>query len=420
MNTMLRILGVGLAAVFWMIAGAVALIGVSIVFAVMGIFIPFLHYPAPFMALFALLIGAKALNRVRRARAASVLSYTEQAVRLNLPVPAMLDAAAASESMGSARTLRHVAAAIRMGIPIDEAVARYVGAISGRSVELLRGAASIGRLPTMLSGVAEEHRADERRGPTDDMLMWGYGLVVVTVMLWLLGRISILILPKFVEIFRDFDTTLPWATQVTFEFGRTAGYIVAPLAVLLGLSLAGWSVWALVLGGHRRHRPLRVLYDPLIWTLPVFGGIARDRGMADVCGLIVEAMRAGQPLNHAADAATRLDMNTVLKRRVQRFAGALDEGMPAGDAARRAKLPRLTVQLLAKGQHTSGTLEVMRFLHRYYHTRFSRLRELARGAAVPAMVLVLGLVVGWVVVSLFLPLTTLMYSANTFYEPGVF
>ncbi|MFW6061158.1 MAG: type II secretion system F family protein, partial [Phycisphaeraceae bacterium] len=352
MTALLRILGMVVSAVFWLIAGGLALVLVTVLISIISAFTPLMSYASPFVALFALIITAKAWNRVRRARAASVLSYIEQAVRLNLPLPAMLDAAAASERPGCARMLRRVAEAVRSGESIDAAVARHVRSIPDRAVEILRGAVEVGRLPAALTGLVDEQRQTDTSQP-EDILAWAYGLVTVTAMLWMLGIVTVYIVPMFYEIFEDFGATLPWMTRVTFAFAQATHYWLMLAALLLGLALAGRAVWAFLHGGERRPRPWRGLFDPLLWRLPVAGGIARDRGLADACGLIAEGMRSGKPMDGAVEAASRLDVNLVLRRRLVRFADALRAGAPLDAAARRAKLPSLVVQMLAAGQATA-------------------------------------------------------------------
>jgi type II secretory pathway component PulF len=103
-------------------------------------------------------------------------------------------------------------------------------------------------------------------------------------------------------------------------------------------------------------------------------------------------------------------MNPVLARRVQRWADAARQGVGLADAARGAGLPALFVGVLAGGQAGAELAPMFRFLGRHYDTRFSRTAALLQGAAVPAMVLTFGTMVGFVVVSMILPLVALMRS----------
>ncbi len=64
--------------------------------------------------------------------------------------------------------------------------------------------------------------------------------------------------------------------------------------------------------------------------------------------------------------------------------------------------------MMATGQAAAGDAEVFRFLGRYYRSRFSRLKILARGAAVPAVVIFFGVIVAIVMLGLFLPLIVLI------------
>ena len=419
MQTLGRLFGALFAGVFWLLAGGLAIFLVTLVVGVLGMFVPFFLFGVggPFGALLILVLAAKVTNRLREARAALVLGYIAQAVRLNMPVPAMLDASAASERWPSSTMLQRVADAVRGGASISDSIAQHVRAVSERQVSLLRSAERVGRLPAIMGEMVEDNRKLHESRPVDDVLVWAYGLMMIVMIGGMLGFFGIYIAPRFRGIFMDFEITMPMMTRLTFAFGEAAQWLLMPLAVVLGLGAAGWSVWALLHWGERRDSIAHGPVDALCWWLPFVGGLARDRGLGDAFHVMSEALHAGRPLDQAAVAGANIEANTVMQRRLRRFANGLHGGQSPSAAARAARLPNLTVRVLATGQAGHDLTHAIRFLHRYYATRFSRVVEIARGTAIPAMVGILGLVVAWVVISLILPLVTLIYNVNMFTDP---
>jgi len=298
---------------------------------------------------------------------------------------------------------------LNKGLSLSEALEKTVPELSPRAIAMLAAAERIGRLPAALHRLLLESRRARRNRPPDHMLAATYGLTMLIALCLILGAVGTFIMPQFHKIFADFNVALPSLTTSVISIFQQAGPILLPFAVILAFACAGWSVWA-ILHGHQRRPPLQLaLLDRLIWHLPVIGSVQRDRGMADACQLIAEALAAGAPLHRAVKHAADLPMNTVLKRRLQRFGDCLTRGQPLREAAQHAKLPQLAAGMFATAAATGDARRVFDYLGRYYAMRFSRLAEFFRASVLPIIVLILAVLVGTVVVGLFLPLVKLIH-----------
>ena len=101
-----------------------------------------------FGLLFCLALAWRFALRERHGRIA--LQYVEQAVRQNLPLPAMLHAAASGESGGLRRQLLRLAGYIESGATLGEAMERSLPGIPRRNVALIDAAEQLGILPVVL------------------------------------------------------------------------------------------------------------------------------------------------------------------------------------------------------------------------------------------------------------------------------
>ncbi len=403
-----RTLMIAASGVFWLVAGALALFFVTVI---LGLLPPAGPLIGPFGGLLLLLIIARSARRFRRHRGAMVLFYLKQAVSLNLPIPVMLAAAQDSETGTLNQRLHDVRLALEEGQPVGEALQAHVPELPARTVDLVSAGERIGRLTSVLESVTNEERTIARSHTYGPMLGWNYGIVLVLFLALMLAGIATFIMPKFESIFDDFDVAMPWQTVVTFEIVQSLGMFMLPLSVLAILSVAGWSLYQSLHGIEGKRRPFASLTDRVVWMTPVAGVAARDRGLADACRIIAEALKAGDTLESAAYEAGELRTNLVLKRRLQRFADALSMGRPMRDAAEDAHLPRLMAGMLATGQAVSNPVHVFDFLARYYATRFSRTATLAQASVMPGVVLFISVIVGWIVVSMMLPLVVLIEDA---------
>lgn len=403
-----------LSAVFWLVAGVIALFVATLVMS----FLPAAGgVLGPFAGLLMLLIFARSARRLRRSRGAMVLFYLKQAVSLNLPIPPMLAAAEASEPGTLGWRLRGVRMAIEEGYTIGEALEARVPELPARAVDMVIAGERIGRLTPVLESISAEERTAARDYTYGPMLGWNYGIVLILFMSLTLAGVSYFIMPKFREIFEDFGSTMPWQTQMTFEIVGHVG-VLLPLSILVIVAVAGWALRQSLHGIEGACRPFAAITDRLVWVTPVARSAARDRGLGDACRIIAEALKAGDTLESAAFEAGSLKTNLMLRRRLQRFADALRTGQPMRDAAEDARMPKLMVGMLATGQAVSDPVMVFDFLAGYYTGRFSRAATLAREAVLPLVVILISLVVGWVVYSMMLPLVVLINTTNV--QAGVF
>lgn len=402
---LVRTLMIVVSVLFWLIAGALALFVFTLT---MSILPPFGPVMGPAGGLLLLLIVARSARRFRRHRGAMVLNYLKQAVSLNLPIPAMLAAAQQSEPGALGRRLRDVRVALEEGQPVGGALHAHVPELPARTVDLIWAGERIGRLRPALEYVTSEERDLTRSYTYGPMLGWNYGIVLVLFITLMLAGISVFIMPQFEAIFDDFDVVMPWQTVTTFKIIGSLGILLLPLLALVIVAVAGWALYQALHGIEGASRPFTFLTDRVIWMTPVAGTAARDRGLGDACRIITEALKAGDTIESAACEAGELKTNLVLKRRLQRFADALRIGRPMRDAAADARLPKLMVGMLATGQAVSDPVRVFDFLGRYYATRFSRTATLAQAAVLPGVVLIISVIVGWIVVSMMLPLVVLI------------
>lgn len=76
-------------------------------------------------------------------------------------------------------------------------------------------------------------------------------------------------------------------------------------------------------------------------------------------------------------------------------------------------MPGLVVGMLSAARQGEDAANVLRFLARYYRSRFSRLSAVVRGAAIPLTVLAFGVIVGLVTLSLFTPMINMIDRVAT-------
>jgi general secretion pathway protein F len=405
-STFLSALFVGL----WVAAGAMALGALAGVvwFASSQLFAA----SSPLLGVLLLLAAATLLRGVRRNRAVAALNYLEQAVRLNLPLPPMIRAAEQSEPGRLRKKLARLRERLEDGHLVADALDDAVPGLPPRAISLIAAAERNGRLASTLTRLATELRKRPVRDPSRAILMRWYPVVLVVGLSVVLGAFGVYVLPKLQQIFHDFRIPLPPITVVTMQVWMWLGPPLGVLAAVAALVVSGRIVAEAVAPrfAHVNLGPAADLPQWIAWWLPVARGVARNRGLADLCHVLADAASAGRPLHPALRDAARLNINIVLRQKTDAWADAVERGTPLAEAALEAGFPKLLAGMLAttSAHGSADTPEVFTFLARYYDGRFSRAAALLEGALLPAMVLVFAFFVGSAALGLFMPMIELM------------
>ncbi len=352
--------------------------------------------------LMAPLIGV-AVRQRRRRRAVAVLGHVEMAVRLNLPLERMLEAAAQQEGGAIQRRLRRLHGLIDRGRPLGDVLVEVLPELSRRDRAWLAAGGELnerGAINEALGRVVQRQRAAFAQvRPMQSFYHW-YPLILLAVLGAVWGALAVFVYPKLVLILGDFNVNIPALTAWSM---RLVPWIwVAFWAVLLGW--VGRMIW------RRMRRGTGIgIVDLAAWAIPWTRRMAVSRGMEDVCRWVASALEAGWGVDRALTAAAELPGNRVLRRRIRRWGEAVGSGQALAEAAQASGVDRLTWGMLKVSERTGATARTLEFLATAHAARYGRALILLQGAYVPAVVLAMGVVVGTLSLGLMLPLEALYH-----------
>jgi type II secretory pathway component PulF len=347
--------------------------------------------------------------RTRRRRAALVLDYLEQAVRLNLPLPRIVAAMREQEGGRFGRDLASVQDALERGAPIASVLA-VLPEVPSRIVAVAAAAERVGRLPQVLGRVMDERRAivitrlREGRVP----MFRAYPLFVGLMILLVVTMYLVFVAPKYQQIFKDFKVQLPPVTVALLDFGHFGGPWIALIVAAVIVLYLGRMLLELWQGPGNG----RIGVAGTTWVLdrlPVVGRMRLHRALGEMFAFAADALDGGRTLEASLAEAGQVVAGGRLRPKIDRWIAQLISGASTADAARAAGLPRLVSGMLAVPQRDETTIvETFRFLGRYYTGRFNKAATLLEGAAVPIFAMLTGLLVLWIALALFTPMISLV------------
>ena len=291
------------------------------------------------------------------------------------------------------RIIGEMREAIDQGVPFADAIAEHAAIFPPYYLGILRSAELTGQLDTALDQLAEYiDRDHEARSKVKAALT--YPAVIMVMSLVTLVILALFVLPKFAKFFNQLGRELPLPTRMLLgvaDFFKNFWFVVPGTAVLFGV---------LVYLG-KTTRVGKRLKDKMLLRTPLLGEIVRLAVVERVCRIVGAMTAAGVPLPEAMGAAMQASNNTVFEKALTEVQDRMLEGEGIADPIGATGLfPRAAVQMMRVGENT-GTLELQLtncsdYYGRELEFKLKKLTTLFE----PAVILVMGGVVGFVAVAL--------------------
>jgi type IV pilus assembly protein PilC len=291
------------------------------------------------------------------------------------------------------RVMGEIGESLRSGSTFSDAVDRFPRDFPPFYRGILRSAELTGRLDTVLDqlSVYLDRDLEARRKIKGAML---YPAVVAVMSVVTVAILAVVVLPKFVDFFASLDVELPLATRIMLSISAFLG--AWWWAVLAGVvaATAGYLV-------GMRVRNVRRLRDRLVLRLPAIGGTVRFAVTERFTRLLASMISAGVPLPDALAVATSSLRNLVFERALVRARQRLLEGDGlAGPVADTGLFPGVATQMIRVGEET-GTLDTqLEVAATYYERELDYKIKKLTTLIEPIVVLVMGVIVGFVAVAL--------------------
>jgi general secretion pathway protein F len=293
--------------------------------------------------------------------------------------------------------LSSVRDAVREGASLADALKANPKAFSSLYVNMVSAGETSGALEITLARLAD-FLDDQVRFRGKFTAALAYPVLMTVIGVAVLFFLFSFVLPRVVGMFEDMKQQLPFIT-------------LALLFVVRMLSTFWWAI-LLVLGGTafylRRFFSTpagKVWLDARLLRLPVFGTLIRMTAVSRFTRTLGTLLESGVPALTALDIVKSVVGNTVLADAIHKARENVREGEPIADPLRRSGLfPPVVVQMVAVGER-SGELEKMLLkisdsFDRTVETRITALMSLLE----PVIILVMGLVVGFIVIAIMLPI----------------
>lgn len=234
-----------------------------------------------------------------------------------------------------------------------------------------------------------------------------YPIVLVTLSFAMILVMLIFVVPKFQQFFEGSGVQLPLITRMTLAVGL--GIQSNWLLILLVLGIGGTAFWR-----WRKTEAGQSALDSLRLRLPIMGSILHRFSLSEYCRSLATLLAGGMPLVPSLEISTAAVGNSEIRRQLEPTIQAVREGAAFHEALEDTGIfTDLAIDMVQVGEATGALDEMLSnvsdFFDEQVETRMQRVLTLIE----PAMLVFMGIVVGVILISLYLPLFSALSQTQT-------
>ena len=236
-----------------------------------------------------------------------------------------------------------------------------------------------------------------------------YPVIVMTLAIAIVIGLVTFIVPKFIELFKDFDITMPPPTQFLIN---CSAFMTNPVNDMI----LGGTVFGLYVGINRLKatKTGKFYWDKLMLKAPVFGKLNHRIALARFARTMSTLITSGVPILQALETVAGALDNEVLSAAVLESRTAVREGQRLGDPLEKSRMfPPMVVQMIGIGEETGSLDAMLSKVADFYEAEVDALLESLTAALEPVLIVFLGGVVGFIVVAMFMPLVQIIQKLSS-------
>jgi type IV pilus assembly protein PilC len=290
---------------------------------------------------------------------------------------------------------------VESGNTLSEAMAKQPKAFDNLYVNMVKAGEAGGALEVILQRLAEfKEKAQSLKRKVQGAMI--YPCAVIFVAVGIVGFIMYYIIPKFKEIFEDFDVELPEVTVLLIETSNIVvnWWFMGPI-IPIGIYL----MYKII----KKNKTGAYIMDRIILKVPIVGQIATKSTVSRTCRTLGTLIASGVPILEALSIARDTAGNEVFKRAFDHIHASIREGESMAVPLKETRITDdMVVNMVDVGEETGALDNMLYKVADVYDEEVAVLVEGLISMLEPLMVVILGLIVGFIVIALFLPLVKLL------------
>jgi type IV pilus assembly protein PilC len=302
-----------------------------------------------------------------------------------------------SESKLLRRTIRMIQQDVEGGSTLADALAKHPKIFDNLYVNMVQAGEAGGVLNTILNRVALfiEKATKLKRKVKGAMI---YPTTIIAVAIIVVAILLIFVIPVFAELYGSMGKALPVPTQITINISN---WFVANWYFLLG----GLIGIVIAIRAYYQTDQGSMNIDRMMLRLPVIGDLLRKVAVARFSQNMAILLSSGVPILDGLAITAKTAGNRVVEKAIMDSRISISQGKTVAEPLRESKIfPPMVCQMVAVGENTGGLDGMLRKVAELYEEEVDDAVANLTALMEPMIMVVLGVILGGLVVSMYLPI----------------
>lgn len=298
------------------------------------------------------------------------------------------------------KMLKEIKESVESGATLAESLKKYPKVFDDLFVNMIAAGEAGGILDIILKRLAGymEKAAKLKRQVKGAMI---YPAMTLAVAVIVVAVLLVFVIPVFEKMFQDFGGQLPGPTQMVVNLSNFVKskiyYIVGALVIFIFAFKKFYST-----------EKGRITVDDLVLRLPVFGLLLRKVAVSKFTRTMGTMLSSGVAILEALDIVAKTAGNKTIERAINNVRAGITEGRTMAEPLSESGVfPAMVCQMIAVGESTGALDAMLEKIADFYDEEVDQAVENLTSMIEPFMLVFLGVVVGGLVISMYLPIFTM-------------
>jgi type IV pilus assembly protein PilC len=347
-----------------------------------------------------------ALPTIRgRIKSKEIAVFTRQfsvMIDAGLPLVQCLEILGTQQENKTFRQILHgVRQDVESGSSLAVALRKHPKAFDDLYCNMVAAGEAGGILDTILQRLAQYiEKIVKLRGAVRSAMV--YPVAVITIAILVVWIILWKVIPTFATLFEGLGASLPLPTRITIMLSNFIG--------------AWWWLCFLSFGAvifllHRYHKTYkgRRHLDGLMLRIPVLGMVLKKIAVARFCRTLSTLVSSGVPILEGLEITARTSGNAIVEDAIMSTRRSVEEGKTIAEPLKGTDVfPDMVVQMVAVGEQTGALETMLSKIADFYEDEVDEATANLLALLEPIMIFFLGVVIGGIVISMYLPMFDLI------------
>ena len=302
-----------------------------------------------------------------------------------------------TESPALRKVLLEVRGDVEGGLSLADALRRQPKVFDNLYVNMVESGETGGALDVILMRLATylEKSAALMRKIRGAMI---YPVIISLVAVGAIAVMLLFVLPIFARMFEGVGAELPAMTRMVMAISAFAQVWAIPGTIIF------IALFTILRRWHKTESGAKAM-DPIFLKVPVFGDLTRKQSIARFSRTLSTLLSSGVPIIDALEITARSSGNWVVEDAILRARTSIKGGENIADPLTKTTVfPPMVTQMIAIGEASGGLDEMLAKVADFYDAEVDQAVENLTSALEPIIMVVLGGIVGFLVISMYLPI----------------